>query len=145
MHDSLLMGERAHSYFINVQKAHHWDPSRVYPSHNIFDNTQRSTYQYEFFDNPVVQPLWRYTNSLIDAMGLPRKVATLNEVYMAIYDIGGNSDMNHILNLNLITLTLKSIWDVYVTQMQHHCKTNPTPLPKLAKMVQHKLPQAYKS
>ena len=78
-------------------------------------------------------------------MGLPRKVATLNEVYMAIYDIGGNSDMNHILNLNLITLTLKSIWDVYVTQMQHHCKTNPTPLPKLAKMVQHKLPQAYKS
>ena len=80
------MGERAHSYFINVQHAHNWDPSRVYPEHNIFDHTQRSTYQFEFFDNPILEPIWRHTNHLIEAMDLPRKVATIDEVFMAIYD-----------------------------------------------------------
>ena len=59
--DALLMGERAHKYFIEVQHAYKFDPERIYPVYNIFDPLQRSTYQYEFFDNPMVSPYWTYT------------------------------------------------------------------------------------
>ena len=118
LYGALLMGEVAYKYFREVQFAHRWDPSRIYPTHNIFDPGRRSTYQYEFFETPLAAMLWRYTNRLIDHMNLSVKCTTIDQVLLAIYDIGGNSDINKVINLNLITLTLKAIWNTYHQQMR---------------------------
>ena len=117
LYDALLMGERARRYFYRVQHAHKFDPDRIYPAHNIFDPTSRSTYQYEFFEAPMAQALWRYTNDLIHQMQLRIKVTTIDDILLAIHDLGGKSNILAIININLITLTVKAIWNTYVAQM----------------------------
>ena len=99
------------------QIAYHYDLGRIYPRHNIFDVNQVSSYQYEFFDSPLVQPLWAYTNRLLDDMHLTYKATTIDHIFIAIHDIGGKSNLPSIVNLNLLTLTLKAIWNTYVGQM----------------------------
>lgn len=141
-HDSLLLGTRAHTYFREVQHAHKYDPERIYPRHNIFDNTQLSTYQYEFFESPFVRPLWTYTNRLIGDMHLQTQVSNLDELFLAIHDLGGQSVLKNIINLNLITLTLKAIWNTYVGQME---KWRTHPILEVKRYMRRKLITSYKT
>merc|ERR1712185_359521 len=140
--DALLMGKRAHDYFIQVQHAHKFDPERICPTYHIFDCLQDSTYQFEFFDNPMVRPFWQYTNQLLQHMQLPYQVSTIDQALLAIYDLGGNSDINKIVNLNLITLTLKAIWNTYVGQM---AKWRTHIIPKVKQYAKRKLMSSYKT
>ena len=50
-------------------------------------------------------------------MQLRIKVTTLDEILLAIHDLGGKSNILAIININLITLTVKAIWNTYVAQM----------------------------
>ena len=143
-HDALLMGARANRYFHEVQHAHKYDPGRIYPRHNIFDITQPSTYQYEFFDAPLVRPLWAYTNRLIDKMGLPTKATTVDQVLIAIHEMGGKSHLLSIVNLNLITLTMKAIWNTYVGQMEKW-RTHRQDIPTVQSYARRKIVTSYKT
>ena len=118
LHDAVQMGTRAIKYFYEVQHAHKYDPGRIYPRFSILFPTFESTLQFEFFQHPFVVPLWQYTNTLIDIMGLPKKASSLDQALLLIYDLGNSSKITNILNINLIVLTLKAIWDTYVHQMK---------------------------
>lgn len=100
-----------------------------------------STLEFEFFHNPLVQPLWQFTNRMIQHMRLPKMATTIDEALLIIYDLGGTSNIEHIININLIFLTLKTIWDTYVYQMNHWRKT---PRGMLLKRVKSKYRSSYR-
>ena len=140
------MGARAHRYFYQVQHAHKYDLNRIYPTHNIFDPARRSTYQYEFFETPWVRPLWVYTNRLIDEMNLTTKATTTDQVLAAIHDLGGKSHLPSIINLNLITLTMKAVWNTYVGQiLMDKWKKLRHDIPKIRSYASRKIVTSYKT
>ena len=117
LHDGVLMGTRAVKYFYEVQHAHRFDPSRIYPTFSILFPTFESSLHFEFFQHPFVTHLWQYTDTLIDIMGLGKKAHSLDQALLLIYELGNSSAIKNILNINLVVLTLKAIWDTYVHQM----------------------------
>ena len=79
---------------------------------------------------------------LITSMSLTHTVTTIDQVMLAIYDLGGSSDIAKIVNLNLITLTMKAIWNTYVGQME---KWRKQPIPTVRKYTRRKLISSYKT
>ena len=118
-HNALKMGVNEVRYYIDKLKAQDWNPTIIPFDTHLYDVTHQSTYDYEFFEADIVQPLWQHTNMLIRCMNLPRTVKTVDETLLAIYDLGGSSDIMKIINLNLITLTMKTIWNEYNNRMTH--------------------------
>ena len=59
-------------------------------------------------------------------MQLTRKMDSFNDLWAIITLIGDSSNVEHILNVNLLCLTVKSIWNAYVSTMKRYQQSNLT-------------------
>ena len=60
----------------------------------------------------MIQPLWDTTNALLTHLELPLRAASVHDLYSLIIDFQPDN-IQHILNTNLILLTIKAAHQVY--------------------------------
>ena len=61
---------------------------------------------------------------MIDQMQLQYKVNSFIDLWAVLTRIGDPSQLKHIINVNLLCLTIKTIWDAYVITMKRYQQNN---------------------
>ena len=73
--------------------------------------TPQSNYEHELFKCFMIQLLCDTTNALLTHLELPLRATSVHDLYSLIIDFQPNN-IQHILNTNLILLTIKSAYQV---------------------------------
>lgn len=125
LHNALYMADQARTHQLRRGFAH-WAPQKLYPTQCVLCGAQ-STVQHEFFDCPYIKRNWEYTNRLIRQMQLTVTIDSIPNLWAAILMLPKTDCLKHITNINLITLTMKSIWVTYIRKMYHYQQNTPLP------------------
>ena len=71
-----------------------------------------SNYEHELFNCFIIKPMWDTTNAIITHLDLPFRAASVQDLFEPIVKFMPNN-IAHILNSNLIFLTIKAAYLVY--------------------------------
>ena len=123
IHNSLYMGVIGRNHQINTKKMHKYKAHAIYNENCICHEpilmpyvnqpfTPQSNYEHELFKCFMIQPLWDTTNALLTHLELPLRATSVHDLYSLIIDFQPDN-IQHILNTNLILLTIKSAYQVY--------------------------------
>ena len=82
-----------------------------------------SNYEHELFNCFIIKPMWDTTNAIITHLDLPFRAASVQDLYEPIVKFVPNN-IEHILNSNLIFLTIKASYLVYREKVDIIAKNN---------------------
>ena len=125
IHKSAYLADQARQHQLHIHM-NQWAPQRVYPINCVLHNDM-SNIQHEIFDCHYIQHIWNHSNLLIDQMQGQIKAKNINELLIHITNIQHTDKPNGFsfvemfrthVNLNIILLTIKSIWDTYLYKMK---------------------------
>ena len=117
------MGVIGRNHQISTKKMHKYKAHAIYNEncrchepilmpYVIQPFTPQSNYEHELFKCFMIQPLWDTTNALLTHLELPLRATSVHDLYSLIIDFQPDN-IQHILNTNLILLTIKSAYQVY--------------------------------
>ena len=128
IHQSAYIAEHAIRHQHRIQ-LHINKPHLVYPNTSVLDGTPTDTHR-ELFTCYYVKHIWTHTNYLIDQLQGTMKVSSLHDLYKCIIQINDRKftsikdALKEHININLIMLTIKTIWDTYIYKMKLHQDTD---------------------
>ena len=101
-----------------------WLPQCVIPlyctsptcTHNYI---QLATPFHELFQCPMIKKFWTLTNTFLHMMNLPLRAYTINDICLLVSTHGNTTDINVLVNLHLILITLFAINSIYVYKMDY--------------------------
>ena len=122
IHNAIYVADWATNYQSATLGMRHWAPEKIYPKicvlHDVALDVTTSV-DHEFFTCSRIVNVWEYSYTLINKIighgGL--KPRTWNDTLGMIHDIGDSPDVLHVLNINIILVTLKTVWDTYHQKM----------------------------
>ena len=124
MYDALFMADRARHYQLNIRHMDKWPPhtQKIYPQHCIMHDHSNinNSCHHELFECESSKKIWEYTNNLLQSMGLPIQVQSVEHLLLILHNHGSDFSTSNIVNINLIIQTIKVIWDTYKERMEKY-------------------------
>ena len=122
IHNAIYVADWATNYQSVTLGMKHWAPEKIYPTICVLHDAAldvTTSVDHEFFSCSRIASVWEFTYTIINKMigHDGHKPRTWNETLSMIHDIGDSPDVHHVLNINVILLTLKTVWGTYHQKM----------------------------